>query len=157
MLASIEVRVAGAGDVDPASRVVDRGATVATPSTRRAPTPTSAIATATAATSSGGGTTTTPAATRTVDISEPVIHRAIVDSADPMDDIVSATPNAFGRGPMTPQQRIDARFRDADIPSCLTTDAFKFVPAKIGPFDTAGTPLALPFLVQAIATGKCRH
>ncbi len=94
---------------------------------------------------------------RPVDISDPVIHKAIADSKDLMDDIVSTAPTAFGNQPMTPQQRIDRGFRDAEIPSCLTTEAFRFLPAKIGPFDVGGTPLALPFLVQAITTGKCRH
>jgi hypothetical protein len=91
-----------------------------------------------------------------VDISDRVIKKAIVDSKELMDDIVPVGRASFGSGGSTPQRRIDRTFKDAEIPSCLTTDALKFAPPVIG-FVGFGGVLALPFWLNAIGTGKCRH
>ncbi len=96
-----------------------------------------------------------PTAPAAVDISDPVIRKAIVDSREPADDIPAAAPSSFGRE-QTSAQRIDRRFADADLPSCLGQDATRFVPPRVGPFDFSGL-LALPFWAEAIATGRCRH
>jgi hypothetical protein len=70
---------------------------------------------------------------------------------------------AFGaRG--TGQARIDREFSDAQKPSCLTSDAFKFDPTQLGPvtFVTpnywagGGIDVRALFLAHAILTGRCR-
>ena len=92
-----------------------------------------------------------------LDLGDRVIRKAIVDSRDPMEGVPTSRGAAFGSGgATTAQQGIDRAFREAEIPTCMTADAFRFDPPQFGPFGLGGL-LALPFLVHAIATGKCRH
>ncbi len=51
--------------------------------------------------------------------------------------------------------RIDRKFQDATIESCGGEGAYKFDPPKLGPISLGGW-LALPFLIHAVATGRCR-
>jgi hypothetical protein len=90
-----------------------------------------------------------------LDLSSPVIKRAIADSKDPLDDVVLPHGTTFGSGPPE-RQGTDQAFKRAEIPTCMTPEAYKFDPPQIGPFVLDGM-LALPFLVHAIATGKCRY
>ena len=90
-----------------------------------------------------------------LDLSVTVMRQAIADSRDPLDDVVVARAS-FGAGGGSGQREIDRAFKRAEIPTCMTPEAYKFDPPQIGPLGLGGF-LALPFLVHAIATGKCRH
>jgi hypothetical protein len=91
-----------------------------------------------------------------LDLSATVIRQAIIDSRDPVDDVVVPHGGAFGAGGPAGPPKIDAAFKQAQIPTCMTPEAYKFDPPQIG-FVGLGGFLALPYLVHAIATGKCRH
>jgi hypothetical protein len=92
-----------------------------------------------------------------LDLSPGVIHQAVKDSIDPADEIADARAKvAFGTAPLTRQQRIDRAFADAQIPTCMTMDAWKFAPPMLGPIPIPGI-FAAPFLVRNIVTGKCRN
>ena len=90
-----------------------------------------------------------------LDISPSTLRRAIDDAKDPLDDVALSPGGGFGTAGAR-QERIDQSFRDADIPSCMTPEAFRFEPPRIGPFAFGGL-LAAPFLLHAIVTGKCRN
>jgi hypothetical protein len=96
----------------------------------------------------------TPATPR-LDLSASVIRKAIADSRDPLDDVATPRGTAFGTGAPR-RQGTDQAFKRAEIPTCMTPEAYKFDPPQVGPFGLGGM-LALPFLVHAIATGKCRY
>lgn len=53
------------------------------------------------------------------------------------------------------QDKIDAAFKAAETPGCLSQDAMKHGPPKIGPVGFGGV-LALPFLAAAAVKGKCK-
>jgi hypothetical protein len=50
--------------------------------------------------------------------------------------------------------RMSAAFEQAKVPNCLHDEALKLQPAMIGPFQVVG-PYSLPWVVAAIARGKC--
>jgi hypothetical protein len=52
-------------------------------------------------------------------------------------------------------KKIDAAFKAAETPSCLSQDALKHNPPKVGPVGLGGV-LAVPFLAVAALTGKCK-
>ena len=60
----------------------------------------------------------------------------------------------FGTSP-SPQTRIDRSFEAAQIENCGGSDTFKFDPPMIGPIGLGGL-LAVPFLLHAMATGRCK-
>jgi hypothetical protein len=94
--------------------------------------------------------------TARLDLSKHVIRHAIAD-ADETDTVSrEARPTSFGGGRASGQERIDQKFKDADIPTCMTMDAWKFDPPRIGPIPVPGI-FAAPWLIHAIVTGKCRH
>jgi hypothetical protein len=94
--------------------------------------------------------------TARLDLSKHVIRHAIADTDET--DTVSreARPSSFGGGRASGRERIDQKFKDADIPTCMTMDAWKFDPPRIGPIPVVGI-FAAPWLIHAIVTGKCRH
>ena len=99
---------------------------------------------------------TAPPPTKPLDLSPATIREAIASSKRPEDDVRSAGGATFGAAPTTRAASIDRAFRDAEIPTCMTPEAFRFDPPVI-----VGIPLpgffALPVWAHAIATGKCRH
>jgi hypothetical protein len=132
----------------PAISAIDR--VVVAPSEPRDSTPRAKGSTAPVSASKAG-----PAAAP--DISDAVIRQAVKDSIDPHDDATPISQGAFGGGPTDRQARIDRAFDRAQIPTCMTMEAWKIDPPMIGPISLAGTILAAPFLVRNIMTGKCRH
>jgi hypothetical protein len=94
--------------------------------------------------------------TARLDLSAHVIRQAIAD-ADETDTVSrDMRPTAFGGGRASSQERVDQKFKEADIPTCMTMDAWKFDPPRIGPIPIPGI-FAAPWLIHAIATGRCRH
>jgi hypothetical protein len=91
-----------------------------------------------------------------LDLSPAVIHKAIADTDDFVPLPSAGHVAQFGTGGASPRQRIDQKVKDADIPTCMTMDAWKFEQPHIGPIGIVG-PLALPWLIHVIATGKCRN
>ncbi len=99
----------------------------------------------------------TSAAPPALDLSPATIREAIAASKRPEDDLRPVGGATFGgSAAMTQAARTDRAFRDAEIPTCMTPDAWRFESPAIGPISVSGL-LALPFLAHAIATGKCRH
>jgi hypothetical protein len=110
-------------------------------------------------------------APRSLDVSDKVVRAAIVDSGDATGDVTEPGRRAFGRVP-SGQAKIDRAFKDAEIPSCMTTDAFKFDPLRIGPFTVIAPKkpihdlvvhepfvydIRLLFFAHAVLSGACRH
>jgi hypothetical protein len=91
-----------------------------------------------------------------LDLSPGVLHQAVKDSIDPADDLPAPPRGAFGAPGPTRQQKIDRAFVDAEIPSCMTMDAWKFAPPMIGFIPIPGF-FAAPLWMRNIVTGKCRH
>jgi hypothetical protein len=94
--------------------------------------------------------------TARLDLSEHVIRHAIADASET--DTVSREmrPASFGGSRASGQERIDQKFKDADIPTCMTMDAWKIDPPRIGPIPIPGF-FAAPWLIRNIVTGRCRH
>jgi hypothetical protein len=89
-----------------------------------------------------------------IDLGRHVIRQAAQDPADLRDR--DARPSAFGSAAPSRQARIDRAFKDAEKPSCIGPGALKFDPPTLGPF-TLGGILAVPFLLHAVITGRCRR
>lgn len=100
--------------------------------------------------------TTSDTPTKPLDLSRRVIRKAAADVKDADEHTAIERTRAFSSGGVNAQQKIDRAFKDAEIPTCLTMDAWKFGPPHIGPIMITGI-LAAPWLVHVIATGKCRH
>jgi hypothetical protein len=96
----------------------------------------------------------TPA--KSLDLSEHVIRHAIADVKTTDDALGEAHAASFGSAGSARQEKIDQKFKQADIPTCMTMDAYKFDPPHIGPIPVPGF-FAAPWLIHAIVTGKCRH
>lgn len=90
-----------------------------------------------------------------LDLSPSTIRAAIQDSKRPEDDLRPAGGPTFGPVGGTHAAGVDRAFRAAELPSCLTADAFRFdAPVVSGvPF---GGLFALPVWAHAIVTGRCR-
>jgi hypothetical protein len=108
---------------------------------------------------------------RSLDVTDKVVRAAIIDSGDANGDVTEPSRRAFGRVP-SGQVKVDRAFKDAEIPSCMTTDAFKFDPLRIGPFTVIAPKkpvhdlvvhepfvydIRLLFLAHAVLSGACRH
>jgi hypothetical protein len=93
-----------------------------------------------------------------LDLSPSVVKSAIA-AADADYAPPAARGRAFGTAtsmsPSTPQTRIDRSFEAAQIETCGGAGTFKFDPPMIGPIGFGGL-FAMPFLVHAMATGRCK-
>jgi len=85
----------------------------------------------------------------------PTVLKAAIAAADADYAPPNARGTAFGTSTSTPQTRIDRSFEAAQIERCGGDGTFKFDPPMIGPIGFGGL-FAMPFLVHAMATGRCK-